>query len=110
SDTSGTSGIREGLRYLRTERTVLVVLALAVILGSLGRNYQVTMAAMAAGPLDAGGGGYGMLSTVFAIGTVIGALLAARIPVLSYRLLILAGLATSVLQVVSAAAPGVVSF
>jgi MFS family permease len=91
-------GVLAGFRYLATQPVVLLTLGLAAVLGSLGRNYQVTMAAMSDGPLHAGARGYGLLSTVFAIGTVLGALAAARRPHLGYRLLIGTGLITSVLQ------------
>jgi hypothetical protein len=56
-------GVRAGLRYVLGRPMVLTVLTLSFVLGSLGRNYQVTMAAMVAGPLHAGSGAYGMLST-----------------------------------------------
>src|SRR5690606_326216 len=48
-----------GLVYLLRDPRVLITLGLALLLGSLGRNYQVTMAAMSAGPLAAGPDGYG---------------------------------------------------
>jgi MFS family permease len=80
------------------------------VLGSLGRNYQVTMAAMSDGPLGGGAGGYGALSTVFALGTVVGGFAAARRPRLGYRTLVGAGLLTSVLQLVAGLSPGVWSF
>ena len=57
------------------------------MLSGLGRNYQVTMAAMAEGPLQAGPAGYGTLSAVFAAGTVLGGLIAARLRELPVRLL-----------------------
>jgi len=50
-------GVRAGLRYLLGQPVILVVLGLSFLLGGLGRNYQLTMAAMAAGPLDAGAAG-----------------------------------------------------
>lgn len=103
-------GIRAGLRYLRGQPVILTALALAFVLGSLGRNYQVTMAAMSDGPLGGGAGAYGLLSTVFAVGTVLGSLAAARRRELSYRLLVGAGVAASVLQAVAGLTPGVWSF
>ncbi|MEH1057702.1 MFS transporter [Micromonospora sp. CPCC 206171] len=103
-------GIRAGFRYLLRQPVVLVALALSFVLGSLGRNYQVTMAAMSDGPLAAGASGYGVLSTVFAVGTVLGALVAARRRELGYGLLICAGLLASVLQIAAGLAPGTVSF
>jgi MFS family permease len=103
-------GVRAGFGYLLRQPVVLVTLALALVLGSVGRNYQVTMAAMSAGPLRGGAAGFGVLSTVFAIGTVGGALLAASRPHLSLRLLVLAGAAASTLQLLAGLAPGLVAF
>ncbi|MET8907075.1 MFS transporter [Micromonospora sp. NPDC004551] len=106
----GDGGIRAGFRYLLCQPVVLVALALSFVLGSLGRNYQVTMAAMSDGPLHGGASGYGLLSTVFAVGTVLGALFAARRPELSYAVLVGAGLLASGLQIVAGLAPGTLSF
>jgi MFS family permease len=107
---ANTGGIRAGFGYLRGQPMVLIMLALAFVLGSLGRNYQVTMAAMSDGPLGAGASGYGLLSTVFAVGTVLGALVAAHQRELGYRILIGAGLLASLLQILSGFAPGTWSF
>ncbi|MGC5018044.1 MFS transporter [Micromonospora sp. DT47] len=103
-------GIRAGFRYLLRQPVVLVALALSFVLGSLGRNYQVTMAAMSDGPLGGGASGYGFLSTVFAVGTVLGALVAARRRELGYGILVGAGLLASGLQIVAGLAPGTLSF
>lgn len=103
-------GIRAGLNYLRRQPVILTALALAFVLGSLGRNYQVTMAAMSAGPFGGGAAVYGLLSTVFAVGTVLGALAAARRRHLGYGILVGAGLVASALQALAGLAPGVWSF
>ncbi|HEX5597240.1 MAG TPA: MFS transporter [Micromonosporaceae bacterium] len=102
--------IRVGFAYLRRQPVILTVLALAVVLGSFGRNYQVTMAAMSDGPLQAGASGYGFLSTVFAIGTVVGALVAGRQRSLGYRTLVAAGLIASLLQITAGLAPSTWTF
>ncbi|SCG42286.1 Predicted arabinose efflux permease, MFS family [Micromonospora echinaurantiaca] len=103
-------GIRAGFRYLLRQPVVLVALALSFVLGSLGRNYQVTMAAMSEGPLGAGAAGYGVLSTVFAVGTVLGAFVAARRRHLGYGVLVGAGLLASGLQVGAGLAPNTLGF
>lgn len=103
-------GVRAGLAYLRRQPVVLTALLLSFVLGSLGRNYQVTMAAMSDGPLHAGASGYGSFSTVFAVGTVVGALVAARLRELSYGMLVGAGLLASLLQICAGLAPGALSF
>lgn len=104
------AGVRAGLRILLRDRTLLTLFALAFVLSSLGRNYQVTMAAMSQGPLGAGPAGYGMLSTVFAVGTVLGGILAAQRRELSVKLLLVAAGATSVLQSVSGTSGGLWTF
>ena len=104
------SGVVAGLRYLRGESRLLVLFALGFVLSSVGRNYQVTMAAMSTGPLQAGAAGFGLLSTVFAVGTVVGGLLAAHRRELSLRVLLGAALVTSALQFVSGFSPGLLLF
>ncbi|HEY2671838.1 MAG TPA: MFS transporter, partial [Rugosimonospora sp.] len=103
-------GVREGFRYLFRQPIVLITLALAAVLGSLGRNYQVTMAAMSDGPLHAGAAGYGMLSTVFAVGTVVGGFMAARQRRLGYPTLVVAGLVASGLELFSGLSGGLWTF
>lgn len=105
-----TGGVRAGFAYLRGQPLVLTMLALAFVLGSLGRNYQVTMAAMSDGPLRAGASGYGMLSTVFAVGTVIGALVAAQRRELGHGILVGAGILASLMQILAGLAPGTWTF
>ncbi|WP_255283814.1 MFS transporter [Saccharomonospora azurea] len=104
------AGVRAGLRYLRTRHVLLVLFALGFVLSSLGRNYQVSMAAMAEGPLGAGSAGYGTLSSVFAVGTVLGGLLAARIKDFTLPVLLVAAGVTSVLQAISGYVPGFAGF
>ncbi len=101
------SGLRAGLAYVARQPVVLVVLALALVLGSLGRNYQVTMAAMSDGPLQGGAAGYGILSAAFAAGTVLGGLVAASRRSLGLRTLVGLGIVASVLQMTGGLAPGV---
>ncbi|XVS62557.1 MFS transporter [Actinosynnema sp. CA-299493] len=98
-------GVVAGLRYVAASGRLLLLFALGFTLSSLGRNYQVTMAAMSA---DATA--YGLLSTVFAIGTVVGGLAAAARKALTVRLLLVVACATSLLQVTSGLMPGTLGF
>jgi MFS family permease len=68
------------------------------------------MAAMSAGPLHGGPGGYGLLSAVFAAGTMLGALAAAQRGRFTHRLLIGAGTLGAALQLLAGLAPGLVVF
>jgi MFS family permease len=110
TENSSDLGMRVGVRYVLRTPWLLVLLALALVLGSLGRNYQVTMAAMSAGPLHAGASGYGLLSTVFAVGTVLGGMAAACWGRLTVSLLLGAAMLASVAQTVSGLMPGLGSF
>ncbi|WP_449066596.1 MFS transporter, partial [Planomonospora algeriensis] len=104
------AGITAGLRYIGGTRWLLVLLGTAFVLGALGRNYQVTMAAMSNGPLGAGAAGYGVLSVVFAVGAVVGGLYAASRPQLTFPILFAAAALTSVGQALSGVMPGLLSF
>ncbi|WP_306213967.1 MFS transporter [Actinoplanes sp. RD1] len=108
--TGADGGVRAGFRYLLGQPVVLLVLAISFVLGSLGRNYQVTMAAMVAGPLEGSSGSYGLLSTVFAVGAVTGGLLLAGTGRSTLRVLLATGFLISVLQFVSGLAPNVLGF
>lgn len=102
--------VRDGLRYVLRTPWLLVLLGLWFVSGSLGRNFQVTMAAMSAGPLGAGAAGYGLLSTVFAAGTVLGGFLAASRPNLTFRLLLTVTFTTGLTQAVSGLMPSLWTF
>lgn len=104
------AGVRAGLRYVAGQRQLVMVLLLAFFLSSFGRNFQVTMAAMSAGPLEAGAGGYSVCSTAFAVGALAGAVLAARLARMSLRVLLWAAAATGLLQGLSSLSPGLAPF
>ncbi|SDD67706.1 MFS transporter [Actinokineospora iranica] len=104
------AGVRAGFGYLRGRTRLLTLFALGFVLSGLGRNYQVTMAAMTQGPLGSGPAGYGLLSAVFAVGTVIGGIIAARMRHLSIPVLLGAAAITSVLQVTGGLTTGMVAF
>lgn len=102
--------VRHAVRCVLASRRLPGLLGVGFVLSAFGRNFQVTMAAMADGPLHGGARGYGALSTVFAVGTLIGAAVATRLPWFSRRVLLAAGAATAVLQLSSGFAPNTVAF
>ncbi|MER7010180.1 MFS transporter, partial [Saccharopolyspora sp. NPDC000359] len=99
------AGVTAGLRYVLGHRPLIVLFLLSFVLSCLGRNYQVTMAAMSDGPLGGGAPGYGFLSVVFAVGTIVGGFAAAACKQLTLRLVLVMALVTSVLQLFSGSAP-----
>ncbi|MEV4729688.1 MFS transporter [Saccharopolyspora sp. NPDC049426] len=110
TSTAERTGIKAGVRYVLGHRPLVLMFLLGFVLSCLGRNYQVTMAAMSEGPLAAGPEGYGMLSVIFSAGTVLGGFVAAACKNLTLRLVLWSALGTSVLQFFSGATPTLWSF
>jgi hypothetical protein len=99
-----------GLRYLMGDPMVVITLGLAFLLGVIGRSYQVTMASMSNGPLNGGPDGFGKLSIAFAVGTIVGGVLAGRAGRFRFRHLVLVAVAMSVVEALSGLAPGMLVF
>jgi MFS family permease len=70
--------VREGLRYLRSRIDLVVPILLVAVIGTLGYNFQITLALMDTVVFHHGAGGYGLLSSAIAVGSLGGALLGAR--------------------------------
>jgi MFS family permease len=70
--------IREGIRYVRGRTDILVIMAVIGVVSTFGLNFQMTSALMARAEFGRGAGEYGILGSVLAIGSLAGALLAAR--------------------------------
>jgi MFS family permease len=70
-------GIREGWRYVGSRPDIIVVLVMVFLVGTFGFNFPIFTSTMALA-FHQGANGYGLLSSVMAIGSVLGALLAAR--------------------------------
>lgn len=74
----GAGQIREGIAYVRRRTDILLIMVVVGIVASLGLNFQLTSAVMARTVFDKGPQEYGVLGSVLAIGSLAGALLAAR--------------------------------
>jgi len=70
--------IREGVRYVRGRSDILVIMVVIGVVSTFGLNFQMTSALMARAEFGKGAGEYGILGSVLAIGSLTGALLAAR--------------------------------
>ncbi|WP_244929968.1 MFS transporter [Nocardioides sp. W7] len=102
--------VREGLRYVRSRRDLVLVLVIVFIVGTFGLNFQMTSALMATEVFDKGATEYGLLGTFMAVGSLTGALLAARRPTIRLRLVVAAALAFGAAEVVAGLLPTYVSF
>jgi MFS family permease len=74
----GRGGVREGLAYVRRRPEIMVVMSIVGVVGMFGLNFQLTTALMSRLVFDKGAGAYGLLGSMMAIGSLSGALLAAR--------------------------------
>ena len=70
--------LREGFAYVRERPDLLVPIALVAVVGTFGLNFQITLALVAKQVFDRGAGSYGLLTSTLAVGSLLGALLAAR--------------------------------
>ncbi len=70
--------IRDALRYLRGRPDLMLVLCMVFFAGTFGLNFQMTSALMSTQVFDQGATEYGLLGSIMAIGSLTGALMAAR--------------------------------
>lgn len=70
--------IRDGIRYVRSRTDIIVIFVVVSVVSTFGLNFQLTSALMARIEFERGAGEYGVLGSVLAIGSLAGALLAAR--------------------------------
>jgi MFS family permease len=92
--------VREGLRYVRSRADLLVIVVVVFFLGTFGLNFQMTTALMATEVFGKGAAAYGLLGSIMAIGSLSGALLAARRTTIRLRLVVGAAIAFGIVEVV----------
>ncbi|MFF3285733.1 MFS transporter [Streptomyces sp. NPDC003023] len=97
--------MREGLRYFARRPRLVALAGVTGLSAVLGRNYQLTLAVLVVGPLAGGAGAFGTVSTVLAVGGILGAVLGARLRRPSVRLVGVLAAAGGVLQIVAGLSP-----
>ena len=102
--------IRAGLRYVRGRPDLMLVLAIVFFAGTFGLNFQLTSVLMATEVFGKGATEYGLLGTFMAVGSLTGALLAARRVRVRQRLIVLAALTFAVLEMIAGAMPTYLAF
>jgi MFS family permease len=100
----------EGVRYVRGQPKMVFVLILVFFAGTFGMNFQITSALMATEVFGMGAGEYGLLGSAMAVGSVTGALLAARRVRVRLRLLVVAAVGFGVAEIVAGLLPTYVTF
>ncbi|HJR37283.1 MAG TPA: MFS transporter [Nocardioidaceae bacterium] len=102
--------IREGFAYVRSRPDVMLILTIVFFAGTFGLNFQMTSALMATEVYHEGATEYGLLGTTMAIGSLAGALLAARRGRPRHRLVILSAIAFGVSEIVAGLLPSYLTF
>ncbi|WP_194785875.1 MFS transporter [Actinomyces haliotis] len=97
--------MREGLAYVRHRADIVVIIVVISVVSMFTLNFQVTMAAMVRHAFNLESDAYGTVSSVFAIGSLGGALWAARRKRPRVRTLITASCLLGVFSLVMAAMP-----
>ncbi|MFI9721397.1 MFS transporter [Streptomyces sp. NPDC052396] len=101
----GKGQLREGLRHVRQKPDLIWPIVLVGFIGMFGFNFPIWLTAFVGDVFHAGAGTYGLLNTLMASGSLVGALLAARRGSSRRRLLYGSALAFGVLEVAAALAP-----
>ncbi|WP_394433050.1 MFS transporter [Streptomyces sp. SGAir0957] len=106
----GKGQLREGLRYVSAHPELIWPIVLVGFVGTFGFNFPIWLSAYADDVYHGGVGQYGMFNTLMAIGSLAGALLAARRRSTRLRVLVGAAIGFGALEVLAAWAPGVWAF
>jgi MFS family permease len=76
--TRKSGGLSEGFRYVWKRPDIMAILIMIFLIGTFGLNFPIFISTMAVSVFHKGAGEFGLLSSIMAVGSVIGALLAAR--------------------------------
>jgi MFS family permease len=102
--------LREALRYVKDRPALWMTLVLVFFVATFGMNFQVTNALMSREVFGTGAAAFGIASTMFAVGALGGALLAARRSRPTMALLLVTSFAFSALEVITGLMPYFWSF
>jgi MFS family permease len=97
--------LREGLRYVRERRDLVMLLIVLFFVAAFGMNFQMTTALMSRQVFHSGAANFGLASTMLAFGAVSGALMSARRKNPRMRLMLIAAAAFGVMEIVSGLMP-----
>ena len=99
--------MRDGIRYVLAHDDLVVVLIGALVFGAIGMNLSIYLSTMASVAFGQGPDAFGLLSSIVAIGSVCGSLLAARRRRPTVWMAALGGLAYGVAAVAAALSPSI---
>jgi MFS family permease len=102
--------LREGVRYVSGRPKMVLILILVFFAGTFGMNFQITSALMATEEFGKGAGEFGLLGSAMAVGSLAGALMAARRVRIRLRLLVVAAVGFGVAEIVAGLLPTYLAF
>ncbi|MCT7328340.1 MFS transporter [Ralstonia mojiangensis] len=99
-------GFAEAIRYVRARPDLKAMLAMLFLIGTFGLNFPIFISTMAASVFHSDARGYGVLSSMMAIGTMSGALFAAGRKRLEFKSLLIGAAMFGLGCTLAASAPG----
>lgn len=100
----------EGFRYIRHRPDLLTIMVMISLIGTIGMNFPIYLSTMAVTEFQVGAGAFGLLTSSMAVGSVLGALLAARRSRPGIPLIVGAAIAFSCFLAVAAMMPVYAAF
>lgn len=97
--------LREGLHYVAGRPDLIWTIVLVGFIGTFGFNFPVYLSAFADDVFHAGAGSYSLFNTLMAVGSLAGALLAARRGTARMRVMIAAAVAFGTMEIMASLAP-----
>jgi len=98
------------VRYIRSQPKMMAILVMVFFAGTFGMNFQITSALMATHVFGKGAGEYGILGSAMAVGSLAGALLAARRVRIRVRLLVGSALGFGAAEIAAGLMPTYLAF
>ncbi|WP_440709765.1 MFS transporter [Herbiconiux sp. YIM B11900] len=95
----------EGFRYVRGRPDLMIIMVIVFVIGTFGFNYQIFTSTMATVEFGLDSAGFGVLTSVMAIGSVAGALVSASRDKPRVRLVFLASAGFGVSALLAALSP-----
>ena len=106
----GRGGQREAFAYVRTRTDLMAVLITVAIFGSFGLNFPVLLPLYTTQVFHSGASAYGVISAIMAVGSLLGALLAARRKVARVRLVLGGAMLFGLFELAAAVMPDIASY
>ncbi|KAB1647255.1 MULTISPECIES: MFS transporter [unclassified Pseudoclavibacter] len=108
--TARTSGILEGIRYVRGRSDLQLVMLMIFLIGTFGMNFPVLLSAMVTVTYQQGAQEYGVISSVLGIGSLVGALISASLERPRLRSVMLGAVGFGFVMLGAAFAPTLLTF